>query len=203
MAWEVLNAIGIIAFAVSGAIIAMEEHYDLLGVFVLGLVTAFGGGAIRNLLVDLPISLLWQQQIGFVLALLVCVIVFLLPHIWFTFSKPWAFLDAIGLAVFAVQGAAMAAEKNHTLSAIIVAAVLTGCGGGIVRDVLAARKPLIFRDEIYAVWAMVAGLAVYFGFGNTTLEQYILTIVIVGLRMLSFYKGWRLPRRLADRNNTY
>jgi uncharacterized membrane protein YeiH len=203
MAWEILNAIGIIAFAASGAIIAMEEHYDLLGVFVLGLVTAFGGGAIRNLLVGLPISLLWEQQAMFILAILVCFIVFLLPHIWFTFSKPWAFLDAIGLAVFAVQGAAYAADKNHTFSAILVAAVLTGCGGGVVRDMLAARKPLIFRDEIYAVWALLAGVLVYVGFGDSTLEQYLLCILIVALRMLSFYRGWRLPRRHAKSNTTY
>lgn len=203
MAWEILNAIGIIAFAVSGAIIAMEEHYDLLGVFVLGLMTAFGGGAIRNLLVGLPISLLWEQQAMFMLAIAACIVVFFLPHIWFTFTKPWAFLDAIGLAVFAVQGAVYAADKNHTLSAILVAAVLTGCGGGVLRDVLAARKPLIFRDEIYAVWAIFAGFAVYFGFGDNAVEQYTLSVIIVILRMLSLKQGWRLPRRHADPNSLY
>lgn len=59
MAWEVLSIIGIVAFAISGAIVAMEEEYDILGVYILGIVTAFGGGAIRNLLIGLPVSALW------------------------------------------------------------------------------------------------------------------------------------------------
>ncbi len=61
MAWESLSVIGIIAFAVSGAIVAMEEEYDILGVYILGIVTAFGGGAIRNLLIGVPVSALWEQ----------------------------------------------------------------------------------------------------------------------------------------------
>ncbi len=62
MAWEPLSVIGIIAFAVSGAIVAMEEEYDILGVYILGIVTAFGGGAIRNLLIGVPVSALWEQE---------------------------------------------------------------------------------------------------------------------------------------------
>ena len=62
MAWEVFTVIGTIAFALSGAIVAMEEEYDLFGVYLLGLVTAFGGGAVRNLLLGLPVSTLWNQE---------------------------------------------------------------------------------------------------------------------------------------------
>ncbi len=62
MTWEVLSIIGTVAFAISGAIVAMEEEYDILGVYILGIVTAFGGGAVRNVLIGVPVSVLWQQQ---------------------------------------------------------------------------------------------------------------------------------------------
>ena len=69
MAWDVFSVIGTIAFAISGAIVAMEEEYDLFGVYILGIVTAFGGGAIRNLLIGLPVSTLWSQDMMFQIAL--------------------------------------------------------------------------------------------------------------------------------------
>lgn len=65
MTWDVLSIIGTIAFAISGAIVAMEEEYDILGVYILGIVTAFGGGAIRNLLIGVPVSALWEQGVLF------------------------------------------------------------------------------------------------------------------------------------------
>ncbi len=76
MAWEVFSIIGTIAFAISGAIIAMEEEYDLFGVYILGIVTAFGGGAIRNLLIGLPVTTLWGQDMMFQIALAAITIFF-------------------------------------------------------------------------------------------------------------------------------
>ena len=76
MAWEVLSIIGTVAFAISGAIVAMEEEYDILGVYILGIVTAFGGGAIRNLLIGVPVSALWEQGSLFLIALVSITIVF-------------------------------------------------------------------------------------------------------------------------------
>ena len=70
MAWDVFSIIGTIAFALSGAIVAMEEEYDLFGVYILGIVTAFGGGAIRNLLIGLPVSTLWNQEMLFQITLI-------------------------------------------------------------------------------------------------------------------------------------
>ncbi len=81
MAWESLSVIGIIAFAVSGAIVAMEEEYDILGVYILGIVTAFGGGAIRNLLIGVPVSALWEQGAFFQIALASVTIVFFVSEV--------------------------------------------------------------------------------------------------------------------------
>ncbi|WP_336786522.1 trimeric intracellular cation channel family protein [Paenibacillus sp. MMO-177] len=192
----VFSIIGTVAFAVSGAIVAMEEEYDILGVFVLGLVTAFGGGVIRNLLIGRPVTTLWNQGNLLEIAVIAMTIAFLLPVSWINkWKKSEAFFDAIGLSAFAIQGALYATEMNHPISAVLVAAMLTGIGGGIIRDVLAGRKPLVLKDEIYAVWAMLAGLAVGEGWFHTTVQLLILFVIIIVFRMLSVYYKWRLPRR--------
>lgn len=202
MTWEVLNIIGTIAFAISGAIVAMEEEYDILGVYILGMTTAFGGGAIRNLLIGLPISDLWNQGSLFILAITVITIVFLFPFGALKQWKKWGtFTDAIGLSAFAIQGALYAASMNHPLSAVIMAALLTGSGGGVIRDVLAGRKPLLLRGDIYGVWAMLAGLLIGVGMVNQTWGLYALFVLIVILRMLTVYFKWSLPyRSLKDAN---
>lgn len=194
--WELYSLIGTVAFAVSGAIVAMEEDYDILGVFVLGLVTAFGGGAVRNVLIAEPASTLWQQGIYFRIALIAVAFVFFLPHHWIVRWKNWeAFFDAIGLAAFSIQGALYAVANGLPMSAIVAAGVLTGIGGGMIRDVLAGRKPLVLREEIYAVWSIVAALAVWTGWAGSPIRLVVLFISIIILRMLSVLFRWKLPRR--------
>ena len=194
MSWLILTMIGTVAFAASGAIIAMEEDYDILGIFILGIVTAFGGGAIRNLLIGVPVSALWDQGLFFTFALLTVAAVTLFPAFCLRYWEKWGnFIDAIGLAAFSIQGAQYAAEMDHPMSAIIVAAVLTGCGGGIIRDLLAGRKPLVMRDEIYAVWAILSGAAVGFQFAQADWQLYSLLAVITACRVISYTYKWKLP----------
>jgi uncharacterized membrane protein YeiH len=196
MTWEVLSIIGTIAFAVSGAIVAMEEEYDILGVYILGIVTAFGGGAIRNLLIGVPVSALWEQGFLFQIALLSITAVFLFPNNLLRHWRRWgSFFDAIGLSAFAIQGALYASEMNHPISAIIVAAVLTGSGGGMIRDLLAGRKPLVLRSEIYAIWAVLCGAAIGLNFVTEAWELYTLFILTTSLRVMSYSYKWRLPHR--------
>lgn len=194
--FDVFSIIGTIAFAMSGAFVAMEEEYDILGVVVLGLVTAFGGGIIRNVLIGVPVTTLWGQGDLIMLAMISVFVAFVLPlgliQHW---KKTEALFDAIGLSAFAIQGALYATQMNHPMSAVIVAAVLTGSGGGMVRDLLAGRKPLVLRDEIYAVWAMIAGVAIGLGVATKTWELLTLFVVVIVFRMLSVLYKWRLPRR--------
>src|SRR3954471_23564361 len=201
MTWEVLSMIGTIAFAISGTIVAMEEEYDILGVYILGLATAFGGGAIRNLLIGVPISALWEQGPLFLTAVIVMTIVFTFPN---RILKQWGkcelYTDAVGLAAFAIQGALYATEMNHPIIAVIVAALLTGGGGGVIRDVLAKRKPLLLHADIYGVWAMLAGLLIGIGLVNQPLELYLLFIIIVVLRILTVFYNWKLPYRSIREN---
>ncbi|NHM29890.1 trimeric intracellular cation channel family protein [Neobacillus terrae] len=201
MTWEVLSMIGTVAFAISGAIIAMEEEYDILGVYILGIVTAFGGGAIRNLLIGVPVSALWNQGLFFQIALLSMTAVFLFPMNLLKHWQKWGNLfDAIGLSAFAIQGALYASKMGHPLSAVIVAAVLTGIGGGIIRDLLAGRKPIVLRSEIYAVWAIMAGMAIGLKIADSPAELYSLFVIITALRVLSYTYDWKLPVKRVHEN---
>ena len=194
MTWDVLSIIGTIAFAISGALVAMEEEYDLFGLYLLGFVTAFGGGAIRNLLLGIPIIHIWEQNRLFFIAFVSITLVCLFQHSLLKHWNRWGnFFDAIGLSAFAVQGALLATKMDLPLVAVVFAAILTGSGGGIVRDVLAGRKPILLRSEIYAIWAGIAGLLIGLGVMTTNLELYFLFIIITFLRMLSYLYEWHLP----------
>ncbi|WP_124727572.1 trimeric intracellular cation channel family protein [Staphylospora marina] len=198
LSWELLNFFGIAAFAVSGALVAIKERYDLFGVYVLGLVTAFGGGIIRNVLIGLPPSMLWNQKWLIYTALIAVTVVCIFPRVWMGTGKKWLnFFDAIGLAAFSIQGALHAVNKNLPLVAVVFAAVMTGIGGGIVRDVLAGRKPLVFRKEIYALWSGLIGLVIGLGWADSGTGMVIVFILAVVLRMISFLYDWRIPGTLC------
>ncbi len=106
--------------------------------------------------------------------------------------------DAIGLSAFAVQGALYAQKLNLPISATIVAAVLTGIGGGIIRDLLARRKPLVLRAEVYAFWTILAGFLIGAQIIVSDWALYILFILIVCFRMVSIHYKWHLPHRRIE-----
>lgn len=196
MTWDMFSLIGTAAFAISGAIIAMEEDFDIFGVYILGMVTAFGGGAVRNVFIGVPVSVLWDQGLFFIVAsILIAVIFFFSRYLLNTWNRWGSYFDAIGLAAFAIQGALMAVEMKLPMFAVVTAAVLTGAGGGVIRDLLAGRQPLIFKSDIYAVWAAMAGLIVGLGTYGHEFMLYILLVATATLRMLSIKYHWQLPQR--------
>lgn len=194
LAWDVFSFIGTAAFAISGAIVAMEEEYDIFGVYILGIVTAFGGGAVRNVLIGVPVSVLWNQEFLFIVASVLITVIFFFSRYLLSHWNRWGnYFDAIGLAAFAIQGAMLAISLNMSLYAVMVAAVLTGAGGGVIRDLMAGRRPLVFKRDIYAVWAAIAGLAVGLGLYEYDLALYALLVLTAGLRILSVMFHWKLP----------
>lgn len=200
MTWEILNIIGTLAFAISGALVGKEEEYDILGVIVLGFTTAFGGGLVRNLIIGIPVENIWEQDDLFKVAILIILIAFILPNKWIYQWKKWViFFDAIGLAAFSIQGANWAASIHAPLISVIIASTMTGAGGGMLRDVFVGRKPLIFHSEIYALWAALAGLAIGLNWIQGPFSTFTLLVVIVILRILSVYYNWNLPRKLHEK----
>ncbi|GGF20750.1 UPF0126 membrane protein YvgT [Halobacillus andaensis] len=198
MSLEILNVIAVSAFAFSGAIVALSERYDIFGTFILGIATAFAGGIIRNMALDVPVVHVWEQGYLLYVALITISIVYVFPKSWIMFWDRWnIYLDAIGLSAFALQGAVFAVAQGFPLGGIIFAAILTGVGGGVTRDVLAQRKPMVLHQEIYAVWAMLSGLMVGIGMIDvqSEVQYYILFILIIGCRVLSYHLGWHLRFR--------
>jgi len=197
MTWEILNIIGTLAFAISGALVAIEEKYDILGVYVLGFITAFGGGLIRNLLIGIPIQNIWEQDFLFGIAFLVITFVLIFPSKWILQWQKWIILfDAIGLGAFAIQGANFAVSIHAPFIAVVIASTMTGAGGGMLRDVFAGRKPMIFHSDIYALWAALAGVAVGLNIIHGPYTTFLLLIIIVICRMLSVYFSWNLPHTI-------
>jgi len=198
MVWEVLNIIGTIAFAMSGAVVALKVNYDLIGVYVLGLITAFGGGAVRNLFIGIPINLLWQQNMLFVIAIITITLVFLLPSKAVLFLSRWSIFDAIGLSAFAVQGAMYAQSVNLSIFAVMFSAAITGAGGGIIRDVLAQEMPMVFRQDVYVLWALIAGFIIGMNWITEDYQFYLVFAIILIGRSISHRYGWSLPRRSLE-----
>lgn len=154
-----LDLFGVAVFAVSGSLAAGRKRMDVFGVIVLGLVTALGGGTLRDTLLDAG-PVFWIEDRAY---LLVAVVSSLLTFIAArVVSIPWHGLlisDALGLAVFMAIGTAKALSVTGSPGVAMVMGVMTGVAGGMIRDVLSAEVPLILRREIYATAALCGSLA--------------------------------------------
>ncbi|KGP92195.1 membrane protein [Pontibacillus chungwhensis BH030062] len=198
MAWEIVNVIAVAAFAFSGAIVALSERYDIFGVFILGLAPPFVGGIARNLFLQIDVVHVWEQGMFLYVALGTIAIVYFFPKSWVMFWDRWnVYLDAIGLSVFAVQGAMFALEADLPFGAVVFSAIITGVGGGVARDVLAQRRPMVLHKEIYAVWAMMAGVLLALGIIDyeSTVQLYVLFGATAMFRLLSYHLNWHLMFR--------
>lgn len=195
MLWDFFSIVGTIAFALSGALVALDEDFDYFGILCLGFTTSFAGGAIRNLLIGLPVTTLWEQGELFWVALITMTFLYFYPQKAFDQWNKWGNVaDSIGLAAFSISGALFAKEAGLPLSATIVAALLTGVGGGIVRDLFAKRQPLVFKYELYAFWAILAGICIGTGLVAGPISTYVLFVIIIILRLLSLKRGWVIPK---------
>ncbi len=157
----VLNLVGVAVFAVTGVLAAARKGLDLLGVLVVAIVTAIGGGTLRDLLLDRH-PIFWFHERGH---LVVIVVAALLTLLYVRFRPPprraLIIADAFGLAVFTVTGTQIAEAANVPAVAAVIMGVITGVAGGLVRDLLTGEIPLILRrGHLYAT-AAIAGAALY------------------------------------------
>jgi uncharacterized membrane protein YeiH len=187
---------GTVVFAMTGALVARNKHMDIFGVVVVALVTALGGGTLRDLLLGVT-PVFWVADPLYIIAGLIGVI---LTAFLVTFNllpeRPLLLADAVGLSVFTVIGSQIALSYNvHWLIAIIMA-VMTSVAGGIVRDVLSDEIPLILRKEIYAS-ASLLGASVFVGLTMLNFPQTPITLLAAGLvlslRLAAIRFVWSLP----------
>lgn len=202
MSWIVLHFIGIISYAASGAFVALEAEFSFIGVYALGLTTAFGGAMVRNYIIGVPVSELWVQSI-ILTVLMTLTIIVLLPQKWINHWKRWSlFFDSIGLSSFALQGAMSAKESfSDDLGVMILASLFTGVGGGLIRDMIAAKKPLALKEEIHAILTILCAICIWLGW-NTPLQLTLIVLVVIALRMSAIHYQWRLHLPCHPKKNS-
>ncbi|MBC7631363.1 MAG: trimeric intracellular cation channel family protein [Flavobacterium sp.] len=191
----VLDLAGIAVFASTGALVGVRKGLDVFGVMVLALVTGLGGGVLRDVLIGAvpPAALDDWRYLAVPAATSVAVFVF---HPTFgRMERQIMVLDAVGLALFCVTGAVKADEAGLGFLASAALGLLTGVGGGLMRDVAAGRVPVIFRGELYATpafaGALIATLIHHQGYDAW---WYALAVgVCLGWRLLALKRGWTAP----------
>lgn len=194
---HLLDVFGTLAFAVSGAFRAVKHELDLLGVIVLAVATGVGGGIIRDLLLGAtpPVSLVDQTYI--LVCLLGAVLVFLMaPRI----ARRWDYVmaaDAVGLSVFTAIGAAKAESCGAVPLTIIMMAMITASGGGLIRDLLVMEIPAVLKSDFYATAALIGGICYvllgHLGVGAGPRLAGTIAVTLC-LRALAMKYGMRLPR---------
>lgn len=193
---DVVDVIGTLVFAISGALAAAEKKFDLMGVAIIAFVTALGGGTVRDMLIGAhPVG--WMQNYAPITIVTIGVLlVFLFYKKLHYFRKTFFLFDAIGLGAFAIGGLEKALSFGVSPGYAVICGMITACFGGVVRDVLCNEIPLIFRKEIYALAGLI-GAGMYLGLdylGVSSVVNFPITVALVAaIRMLAVYKDLRLP----------
>lgn len=199
----VLYMAGLTASAMTGALAAGRRSMDWVGVLMLAAVTALGGGSMRDVLLGhYPLSWVaepWLLGVTSGAALLTVFVARYLHRLKYTFLV----LDAVGLVVTTIIGCDVALQMGQPFAIVVLAGMITGCVGGVLRDVLCNQIPLLFSSELYASVAVVVGL-IYaggreLGFG---LEAVTITALIAGLalRLLAVRYGWGMPKFVYNKD---
>ncbi|MBK8487723.1 MAG: trimeric intracellular cation channel family protein [Chitinophagales bacterium] len=191
-----LDLIGTFAFAISGIRIASGKQIDWFGAFVIGLVTAIGGGTLRDILLET--TPFWMTDAKYFLTVGVALVVTLLfKEKLFKWGNTLFLFDTIGLGLFTIVGITKSIDAGLPFWVCIVMGTITGSVGGVVRDVLLNEVPLIFRKDIYAL-ACVAGGGVYFicSYLNlpTGLTEIIAALTVIVIRLLAVKFHIHLPQ---------
>ncbi len=193
----IIDILGTFAFAVSGAFAAMERRLDPFGVLIISFVTAVGGGTLRDVLVgNLPVRWMMNDTTFVVIfsAALACM---LFGSLLRQLNKALALFDALGLGFFTIAG--IEVGISHQLSGMVCIALgtITACFGGVLRDVLLNKLPLIFHKEIYAMACIAGGCFYYFSyrsFVSADVAKVGCIFLVFAIRMLAVRYQLALPR---------
>ncbi len=192
----IIDILGTIAFAVSGAFMAMNKKLDGFGVLVISFVTAIGGGTLRDMLIgNLPVSWL-QNSTTSIVILISGILTMLFGKYLKQLSTTFFLFDALGLGLFTIVGIKLGIGKGFSVAVCIALGTITACFGGVVRDVLLNSIPLLFRKEIYAMACIIGG-ASFFLLQKLGLDADLVTIVsiaiIFSIRLMAVKLKWSLP----------
>lgn len=204
----VVAVIGTVAFALSGVLAAAEAGLDWLGAAVLAVVVSIGGGTLRDILIgNLPVT--WVRDEWPIVVALVTVVVGLavlrLPFHVDPRNQLWYLAcDAVGLGAFVVLGATIALDRGTSSFIAVFMGVVTGVGGGILRDVLAGKTPIVFVGQVYAIAGLVGAIvhvALWDSGQAESVRVWIPVAIVVVLRALAIRFDLHLPRTSRTSQN--
>ncbi len=206
----IFELIGTCAFAISGAVLAITKRFDIFGVIFSGILTALGGGTIRDLLLGNLPPAMFRNYIYLIFAVATCVLTFVIASILknkfseniIAIDKVNNVFDAIGLGVFTIVGMNVAINNGFAdnFFFVVILGMTTGCGGGILRDAIIGEVPFVFRKRIYAVASIAGGIVYYLM--HITFSQNVVLSAIAGivfifiLRILASVFKWDLPKAI-------
>ena len=194
---------GTLVFAISGAIAAVKKRLDIYGIFILAIVTALGGGMLRDVILGRTPPPVFTDGFYLAVSCLGALIVVLFHKTIDRFHHPLRIMDALGLGIFTVIGARVTLEVGGSWFAAVMLGVITGTGGGMIRDILSREVPLVLQREVYAVASLAGALAYIvwlqippiFGIPLPAgLGAVLSAALTASLRIISVYKNWHLPK---------
>lgn len=196
MTFVVLDLVGISVFAITGALVAVRKGLDVFGVLVLAGTTGLGGGFLRDVLIDATPPAALQDWRYLVVPVLAGTLSFFYHPVLGRVERSVNVLDAFGLGLFCVTGALKALDYGLGPAPAALMGMVTGIGGGMVRDLLASRVPAVFRGELYATPALAGSVVIVAG---THLDVPLGLVAFVGgglcttWRLLAIWRHWQAP----------
>lgn len=193
---EVLDHIGLLAFAISGVLTAANRNLDILGGYIIAFITALGGGTIRDLLLNVDVA--WTTSFSQLLVVIVgATLAILFRTKLRSLRRTLSIFDTVGISVFTIVGVQKGLAHDQLALIAIFLGMITATFGGLLRDVLCNEIPLIFRKEIYAIPCLLGGsfyfVGHYFGQGDSTWLLWSSMFFIVAFRTLAVVFSWKLP----------
>jgi uncharacterized membrane protein YeiH len=194
---HLLSWVALAAQAMTAALAAGRRSMDWAGVCMLGAISALGGGTVRDVLLG-HYPLTWVERPWYLaLTMIASLATILMARLVDRLLMAFLVLDAIGLVVFTIAGCDIAWQMDVSLPIVIVAGMITGCAGGVLRDILCNDVPLLFRTELYASVAVVTGLIYASGFmlgQNGELWTIMTSVIGLGFRLLAIRYRWNMPK---------
>jgi len=210
LTWVIFDIMGTIAFAVSGAMVAIQRRMDIFGIIVLAALTAVGGGMVRDVLVGIVPPMALRNITDFMLSIIIAIVVSLAYSFW-PYLPPnkkimlWMYntFDTVGLASFTITGmlTGLSQEAGNPYVLPVLLGVITAVGGGILRDLMAHRMPAVLYKDFYAT-ASLLGAVFSCGLQNYTdliTMSWTCFILVIGLRFGALHFSWHLFHPQANR----
>ena len=194
--FSILNVLGIIAFAISGSLVAMRKRFDPFGVFIIAFATSVGGGTLRDVLIGAQ-PVFWMKNTEIIFLIIASYFVAVVFRKYLKYLNKSLFLfDTIGLGLYTIMGTEIGLREDFHPIIVISIATMSAAFGGVVRDILCNEVPVIFREEIYAtacVFGSITYLILHYFNMNTTIIYMATSGVVISIRLIAVIFHLSLP----------